>query len=122
MLLSFLAVSACATLDTSDSQQEADTSWLIRNLEQQGIAIEGRGVAKLDLEATSSTRMVLNRVDIVDVYEFETVSLAQENAQILQGSDAGRDVYQLDGLVVVHHSRPGSGVKPVLNGLLSQTL
>lgn len=61
MLLSFLAVSACATLDTSDSQQEADTSWLIRNLEQQGIAIEGRGVAKLDLEATSSTRMVFKQ-------------------------------------------------------------
>lgn len=118
-----LFFAGCASLDAGHSgDSQTDTTWLIHNLEDEGIAIEGRGSASLDLRTVASTRMVLNNHDVVDIYEFDTTTLALENAQILQGSDARRDVYILNELVVVHYGRAGSGVKSVLNDLLGRTL
>ena len=99
-----------------------DISWFIAQIEDSGLSLSTRGAPAGRSRAVSSSRLILNNLDIVDIYEFSEASTALEEGMSLLALRGHRDVYVKDKLLVVHVGRDGSSVRPVLFETLGPAL
>ncbi|NND70844.1 MAG: hypothetical protein HKN43_04640 [Rhodothermales bacterium] len=126
LILAVLAVSI-GSLGCSGSKQAADDaaydiSWFVAQMEDSGVSLSTRGAPANSGRAVSSSRLILNNLDVVDIYEFADESVAYEEGLKLLALRGHRDVYVKSSLLIVHIGRDGSGVRPILFETLGKAL
>jgi len=119
-----VSLSACTSTNSSLSSESESTDirWLTDNLQKEGIFVSERGSADLNIPAATSSRLVLNSREILDVYGFEKRTAAEAKAYEFANRLPRQDVFLRESLVVVRYSRRDNGLGLTLYRLLGKSL
>ncbi len=122
--LAGLGISGCSSTENglASNVRKTDIAWLTTELQNDGVFVRERGNAGRFIPSTTSSRLVLDGQEILDVYEFSEYAYAADQAYQFAEQNPGSDVYLKQAIVVVRYSRRDTGLSQTLNSLLGRTL
>lgn len=119
-----VGLSACSSTKNGllNESTPTDIRWLTDNLQKKGVFVSERGFADLNIPAATSARLILNSIEILDVYRFERRTTATAKAYEFANRLPRQDVFLMESLVVVRHSKRDNGLSLTLYKLLGKAL
>ena len=124
LLLAGMMLSACSSTRSSAVNEETaiDITWLTKTLQEAGVFVSERGSPDLAIPALSSSRILLDGREILDVFYFERRDKAQAIAYEMANMNPAQDVYLRKSLVVVRSSVGDTGLALTIHNLLGKAL